>query len=135
MLNLTYNLELSDFDGAGGAGSSPKQTENYNGVVTLPSDATMVVGGLVRERSSKTVQKVPSSATSRSSASSSRAPSTARRRRRSMSSSRRASCDPTFADLRLLTRGPMQRVDLQDELPAARARVHAASAPAIIIRR
>lgn len=119
MLNLIYDLELSDFDGAGGNGlQPPKQTENYNGVVTLPSDATMVVGGLVRERNSKTVQKVPFLGD---------IPILGEFFKSTVDSKTQATIyvfitprivrDPTFADLRLLTRGPMERVDLLEDLP------------------
>lgn len=122
MLNLTYALELSDFDRAAAGGASglqpPTQRENYMGVVTLPSDATMVVGGLVRERNSKTVQKVPFLGD---------IPILGEFFKRTVDSKAQATIyvfitprivrDPTFADLRLLTRGPMQRVDMLDDLP------------------
>lgn len=122
MLNLTYSLELSDFDRsadtAGGL-QPPTQTENYDGVVTLPSDATMVVGGLVRERNAKTVQKVPFVGD---------IPILGELFKRTADSKTQATIyvfitprivrDPTFADLRLLTKGPLERVDIQDELPS-----------------
>lgn len=120
MLNLTYDLELSDFEGNGSNGlQPPTQREQYAGVVTLPSDATMVVGGLVRERNSKTVQKVPfigdipilgeffkSTADSKTQATI------------YVFITPRIVRDPTFADLRLLTKGPMERVDLNDDIPS-----------------
>lgn len=121
MLNLTYELELSDFDRSASVGEGlqpPKQLEQYRGVVTLPSDATMVVGGLVRERNSKTVQKVPFLGD---------IPILGEFFKSTVDSKTQATIyvfitprivrDPTFADLRLLTRGPMQRVDMQDDLP------------------
>lgn len=121
MLNLTYELELSDFDRTASTGDGlqpPSQRENYAGVVTLPSDATMVVGGLVRERNNKTVQKVPFVGD---------IPILGEFFKRTVDSKTQATIyvfvtprivrDPTFADLRLLTKGPMERVDLSAELP------------------
>ncbi len=119
MLNLTYELELSDFEGQGSDGlQPPKQTENYAGVVTLPSDATMVVGGLVRERTAKVVQQVPfigdipiigeffkSTVENKSQATI------------YVFVTPRIVRDPTFTDLRLLTEGPMTRVNLDGDLP------------------
>jgi type II secretory pathway component GspD/PulD (secretin) len=119
MLNLTYALELSDFEGQGSDGlQPPKQTENYEGVVTLPSDATMVVGGLVRERTAKVVQQVPfigdipiigeffkSTVEQKSQATI------------YVFITPRIVRDPTFTDLRLLTEGPMTRVNLDNDLP------------------
>jgi type II secretory pathway component GspD/PulD (secretin) len=119
MLNLIYELELSDFEGQGSDGlQPPKQTENYAGAVTLPSDATMVVGGLVRERTAKVVQQVPfigdipiigeffkSTVEEKSQATI------------YVFITPRIVRDPTFSDLRLLTEGPMDRVNLENDLP------------------
>lgn len=139
MLNLAYELELSDFDLAAAVGSGlqpPKQRENYSGVVTLPSDATMVVGGLVRERNSKTVQKVPfigdipiigeffKSTTDNKTQATIYVFITPRIVR-----------DPTFADLRLLTRGPMERVDISDTLPELQPEMMPTSGAQIAPRR
>lgn len=137
MLNLTYDLELSDFEGNGSNGlQPPTQREQYAGVVTLPSDATMVVGGLVRERNSKTVQKVPfigdipilgelfkSTADSKTQATI------------YVFITPRIVRDPTFADLRLLTKGPMERVDLKEELPSLEPEFMPTSGASIAPRR
>ncbi len=119
MLNLTYELELSDFEGQGSDGlQPPKQTENYAGVVTLPSDATMVVGGLVRERNAKVVQQVPFIGD---------IPIIGEFFKATVDNKTQATIyvfvtprivrDPTFTDLRLLTEGPMTRVNLDGDLP------------------
>jgi type II secretory pathway component GspD/PulD (secretin) len=119
MLNLTYDLELSDFEGQGSDGlQPPKQTENYAGVVTLPSDATMVVGGLVRERTAKVVQQVPFIGD---------IPIIGEFFKSTVENKTQATIyvfitprivrDPTFTDLRLLTEGPMTRVNLDNDLP------------------
>lgn len=137
MLNLTYDLELSDFEGSGANGlQPPTQREQYAGVVTLPSDATMVVGGLVRERNAKTVQKVPFIGD---------IPILGEFFKRTDDSKTQATIyvfitprivrDPTFADLRLLTKGPMERVDLQDELPSLEPEFMPTSGASIAPRR
>lgn len=60
-LRLDYDIELSSFTGdSPGAGvPPPRTTNNVTGNVTVPSDFTVVVGGLVLDTSRKTVIKVP----------------------------------------------------------------------------
>lgn len=60
-LNLEYDIELSSFTGDPPSAGvpPPRQTNNVNGLVTVPSDFTVVVGGLVLDTKRKTVVKVP----------------------------------------------------------------------------
>ncbi len=45
-ITLEYTIELSDFTAQGQNGlQPPKQTENYESMVTIPTDSTIVVGG------------------------------------------------------------------------------------------
>lgn len=60
-LRLDYDIELSSFTGdSPGAGvPPPRLTNNVTGNVTVPSDFTVIVGGLVVDTNRKTVVKVP----------------------------------------------------------------------------
>ncbi len=61
LLSMEYEVELSSFTGAGAAGvPPPKITNNIKSKsVTIPSDSTIVVGGLEFSQKSSTVFKVP----------------------------------------------------------------------------
>lgn len=59
-LRLEYEVELSNFVGTGSNGvPAPRQTRTVNGLVTIPSDATIVVGGITVNNLRKTVAKIP----------------------------------------------------------------------------
>ena len=60
-LRLTYEIELSNFVGEGSGGvPGPRQQRTVSSEsVTIPSDATIVVGGLITKDKSRTVIKVP----------------------------------------------------------------------------
>jgi len=60
-LRLAYEIELSNFTGAGEEGiPPPKNTRNVSSEsVTIPSDTTIVVGGIKVEDARKTIVKVP----------------------------------------------------------------------------
>lgn len=120
MLNLEYAVELSNFIGTPSADGlqPPKQKENYKSVVTLPSDSTMVIGGLSTESLRKSVAKVPFlgdipilgelfRSTSRNATQSTIyvfiRPVIMR--------------DPNFGDLRLITEGPMAASRIDDDTP------------------
>lgn len=120
-LRLEYEIELSSFTGAPSNGlPSPKQTNNIKSEsVTVPTDCTVVVGGLVSENNGKTVLKIPllgdipivgelfrdtSITKSRTTLFVFITPKIMR--------------DPTFADLRLLTSKPLVSLDLPSEVPA-----------------
>ena len=59
-LRLEYFVELSAFTGAGGNGiPPPRQTNTVQGQVSIPSDATIVVGGIRNATKTRTVSKFP----------------------------------------------------------------------------
>jgi len=60
-LSLDYNIEQSNFDGEGSAGiPPPRLTQNVSAEsVTIPTDATIVVGGITIRDVSETIAKVP----------------------------------------------------------------------------
>jgi len=60
-MHLEYEVELSSFNGDPPfAGGPPAKSENFvNSVVTIPSDSTIIVGGLAFEQRDNTVIKVP----------------------------------------------------------------------------
>lgn len=121
LLNLEYAVELSAFDRttAQQAGlQPPKQTENYKSVVTLPSDATMVIGGLTTENLNKSVRKVPFLGD---------IPIIGELFKSTTKDIQRATIyvfirpvivrDPNSGDLRLLTRGPMEEMKVTPDTP------------------
>ncbi len=120
-LKLEYAIELSSFTGSAASPGlpPPSQAVNIDGVVTVPSDATVVVGGLTVENLQNTVLKVPLLGdipivgqlfrdTSK----------TNQNVRVYIFLTPRVMRDPTFADLRLLTRGPLDIARVSDiDLP------------------
>ncbi|TVQ61538.1 MAG: hypothetical protein EA379_06280 [Phycisphaerales bacterium] len=133
MLNLEYAVELSSFDGTspGGGLQPPKQKENYRSIVTLPSDSTMVIGGLSMERSAQNVSKVPFLGDIPIIGELFRSTS-----RQTMQSTIYVFIRPVimrdanFGDLRLITQGPMEISGIADDPPSlepARIPVHAGS--------
>ena len=59
-LRLVYSLTLNSFTGAGVAGiPPPRQTNSIDSEVVVPDGYTVIVGGLKRQDTSETVQKVP----------------------------------------------------------------------------
>ena len=59
-MRLEYEIELSNFNGTGSNGiPPPRQTRNVNSYVTIPGNATIVVGGITVDSDVKTVVKVP----------------------------------------------------------------------------
>lgn len=123
-LRLEYNIELSSFTGQGEVIggtrlSPPKQTNTITASsVTIPSDYTIVVGGLVVDAKSKTVAKIPLLGDipllgllfqDRSSGN--------RKTVLYVFLTPKILRDPTFNDLKLLTRGPQDRVNLDLDVP------------------
>ncbi len=120
MLNLEYAVELSSFLASTGQSGlqPPKQKENYESIVSLPSDATMVIGGLTTETLRRSVAKVPFLGD---------IPIIGELFRDTRTSSAQATIyvfirpvivrDPSFGDLRLLTRGPMQQMEVKQDTP------------------
>jgi len=121
-MRLEINVELSSFGSSSSGGQNlppDRNTNSFESVVTVPGDSTVVVGGLVSEQTQDTETKVPllgdipliGEAFKNQSKSTSRnviyvfiTPRVLR--------------DPTFADLRLLTRGPAAELGVETELPA-----------------
>ncbi len=60
-LRLEYDVELSAFTGAatGDGIPAPRQTNNVSSSVTVPSDATIVVGGITVTNVSETIRRIP----------------------------------------------------------------------------
>ena len=118
---LEYAVELSSFDRSASANPNlqpPKQTENYNSKVTVPSDSTIVVGGFTFESRQKTESKVPffgdipivgmlfksiGEVTNRTTIFVFITP--------------RVLTDPTGADLRILTEGPAREMGIDTIAP------------------
>lgn len=136
-LKLEYAIELSAFTGSSASPglAPPSQAVNLDGIVTVPSDATVVVGGLTVENLQNTVLKVPLLGdipfighlfrdTSK----------TAQNVRVYIFLTPRVLRDPTFADLRLLTRGPMENARVSDiDLPPPQpVRVDIVESPALL---
>ncbi|RNC82469.1 MAG: hypothetical protein ED559_12015 [Phycisphaera sp.] len=60
-IRMDYDILLEDFNGTALEGAPPpKQTNNISGAsVTVPSDSTVVIGGLVVESESRTYARIP----------------------------------------------------------------------------
>lgn len=125
-LRLDYDIELSSFTGdSPGAGvPPPRLTNNVTGNVTVPSDFTVIVGGLVVDTTRKTVVKVPFIGD---------IPLVGLLFRDTRDSDRKTTLyifltprilnEPTFEDLLLLSRGPqwkmLQERDVPELMPVA----------------
>ena len=121
-LRLEYDIELSAFQGAGSGNLPPPKIENkIKSKVMVPTDATIVVGGLKFEQTGSTVLKVPLLGD---------IPLLGNLFKDQSKSGRTSTLyvfitpkimrDPTFADLRLLTRAPLADSSLSAEYPAPR---------------
>ncbi|HLP84996.1 MAG TPA: secretin N-terminal domain-containing protein [Phycisphaerales bacterium] len=119
-LRLEYEIELSSFTGeSNGSTPPPKQTNNIDSKsVTVPSDSTVVVGGLVVDTNGKTVAKIPLigdiplvgllfSDTRKND----------RQTRLYVFLTPRILRDPGFEDLRLLTQGPQAAAKVKADIP------------------
>lgn len=119
-LRLSYEIELSNFIGTGSGGvPPPKQVRNIRSdSVTIPSDTTIIVGGIKVDAKSSTVIKVPILGdipvlghlfrdTNKNNSST----------RLYVFITPRIARDPTFRDLVLLTRGPQAEAGLAADLP------------------
>jgi general secretion pathway protein D len=119
-LRLEYEIELSSFTGeSNGSTPPPKQTNNIDSKsVTVPSDSTVVVGGLVVDTNGKTVAKIPLigdiplvgllfSDTRKND----------RQTRLYVFLTPRILRDPGFEDLRLLTQGPQSAAKIRADIP------------------
>ncbi|MBL8763642.1 MAG: hypothetical protein JNM07_05185 [Phycisphaerae bacterium] len=120
-LKVKYNIELSSFTGQSAqAGVPPPSQENKikSDAVAVPSDATIVVGGLTFDNLSNTTFKVPLLGD---------IPIIGQLFKDERKTDRKTTLyifltprimrDPSFADLRLLTKGPKGKAKLPTELP------------------
>jgi type II secretory pathway component GspD/PulD (secretin) len=118
-LRLQYEVEFSNFIGTGSDGiPPPRQNQNVSGSVTMPSDATIVVGGITVDNSRKTVVKVPLLGDIPVIG-----PLFSDTRKQSSNSllyifiTPKILLDPNFRDLRLITKGPQFDAGIDPELP------------------
>ena len=119
-LRLEYDIELSAFQGSGSGNLPPPKIENkIKSKVMVPTDATIVVGGLTFQQTGTTVVKVPLLGD---------IPLLGHLFRDTSETNRLSTLyvfitpkimrDATFADLRLLTRAPLAEAGLPLEYPA-----------------
>ncbi|HHN77869.1 MAG TPA: hypothetical protein ENK11_04235 [Phycisphaerales bacterium] len=118
-LRLAYTVEFSNFIGTGSNGiPPPRQNQNVEGSVTMPSDTTIVVGGITVENTRNTVVSVPLlgdipiigplfSDTNKSTSNT----------LLYIFITPRILVDPDFRDLRLITKGPYDLSGLDPKLP------------------
>lgn len=123
-MRLEYSIELSSFSGSGTGNLPPPKLENKinSKAVTVPTDSTIIVGGLSFTQTGRTVIKVPLLGDI----------PLAGNLFKDQSKSNRLSTlyvfitpkimrDPTFGDLRLLTKGPLAESGMAAEYPAPTA--------------
>lgn len=121
-LRMKYDIELSSFTGdSSGPGVPPPRQKNNirSDSVTVPSDCTVVVGGLVLNSKNKTVAKVPLLGD---------IPLLGLLFQDQRTGDRQTTLyvfltpkilrEPTFADLRLLTRGPRDASRIDPDVPS-----------------
>ena len=130
-LRLEYFIELSNFTAAQGtAGSPPPRDSNIiEGAATIPSDATIVIGGITVDNVRNTVAKIPllgdipivgelfkdrSKIDSKS--------------KLYVFLTPRIMTDPNFLDLKLLSEGPYAETELDPQVPELESAVIGASA-------
>jgi len=125
-IRMEYEITLSSFIGQGSNGVPPPKQDNTLRAegVTIPSDATIVVGGIELENTRDTVIKVPLLGD---------IPLLGHLFRDTNKSDTGTllyvfitpyiMADPSFQDMRLLTRGPQDAVEFTDDLPRVQPRV------------
>jgi type II secretory pathway component GspD/PulD (secretin) len=120
-LRLEYSVELSSFSGSGASGQPPPKLENKieSKAVTVPTDSTIIVGGLTFTQTGHTVIKIPLLGD---------IPLVGNLFKDQSQSNRISSLyvfitpkimrDPTFSDLRLLSKAPLVESGMAAEYPA-----------------
>jgi len=119
LVNLELVVELSDFIGEGADGlQPPKQKEIYETNVSLPSDSTLIIGGLTFDRKSDDVEKVPLLGD---------IPIVGQAFRNTVTGRQRTTVfvfirpvilrDESMTDLRLLTKGPLKESGIEGDTP------------------
>lgn len=118
-IRLEYSVVLSNFIGVGTNGiPAPRQERSVDGIATIPSDATIVVGGIEVNSDNDTVIKVPLLGDIPLIGHLFR--DTNKQRSKTLLYifiTPRIMTDPTFQDLRLLTKGPQSEAVLEMNLP------------------
>lgn len=118
-IRLEYEVTLSSFIGQGSDGiPAPKSDNTVNGIATIPSDATIVVGGIEVENNTSTVVRIPLLGDIPIVGPLFR--DTNKGNTKSLLYifiTPRIMTDPNFQDLRLLTRGPQAQADIAPDLP------------------
>jgi type II secretory pathway component GspD/PulD (secretin) len=121
-IRLEYDVELSNFIGSGSNGiPPPRQQRNVTGIATIPSDATIVVGGIEVTNTGSTIVKVPLLGDIPLLGNLFR--DTNKNKSKTLLYifiTPKIMTDPTFQDLRLLTRGPQSEADVDPSLPPLR---------------
>ncbi|MEZ6241510.1 MAG: secretin N-terminal domain-containing protein [Phycisphaerales bacterium] len=118
-LRLDYRVELSNFTGQGSGGvPPPRQERTVEGQVTIPSDATIVVGGIRVDDVRDTIVKIPLLGDIPL------VKHAFRDTRKVKNSSTlyvfitpRIMTDPNFYDLKLFTKGPQSQMGLEQNIP------------------
>lgn len=131
-LRLDYFVELSNFTRTTGIGNNPppRNTRTVTGRATIPSDATIVVGGLTVEDVRNTVAKVPFigdipllgelfKSTDKVN----------NRAKLYVFLTPRIMTDPNFNDLKLLTQGPQAAMSVDPDAPELTAEPIRSSLP------
>jgi len=122
-LRLRYEAELSSFTGNGVNGiPPPRQTNTVSAEsVTIPSDSTVVVGGLTLDSRRKNIAQVPLLGDIPIIGALFQDRDTSDRKTTLyIFLTPRVLRDPSFADLRLITRGPQARSNLGSDIPTFR---------------
>ncbi len=118
-IRLEYSVTLSNFIGTGANGiPAPKQDRSVDGIATIPSDATIVVGGIEVDSDNDTIVKVPLLGDIPLVGHLFR--DTNKQRSKTLLYifiTPKIMTDPTFQDLRLLTKGPQAEAELDLNLP------------------
>lgn len=119
-IRLEYSIELSNFTAATGTGGSPppRDRNTLTGSVTVPSDATIVLGGITVEDSRNTVIKVPllgdipilGELFKRTS-------KIKNKSKLYVFLTPRIMRDPNFNDLKLFTKGPQGEMEIDMDMP------------------
>lgn len=118
-ISLEYSIELSDFVGQPVAGlQPPTQREQFNSIVTIPSDSTIIVGGFSLTRRSETEQGIPLLKDLPLIGWAFKAfNATDRRTTIFVFITPRIMTDPNFIDLRLASEGPMEKSGIEGMTP------------------
>jgi len=119
-IRLDYAITLSNFTAATGTGGSPppRDSTNLTGSVTVPSNATIVLGGITVEDIRDTIDKVPllgdipllGELFKRTSKVNNKS-------KLYVFLTPRIMTDPNFNDLKLLTQGPQSEMSLDPDMP------------------